>query len=58
MKIKSLIDLLAIDKETLKKYNIDQLRLILGVTRYFVRSIEREINRRETALPEKNLQFL
>jgi len=43
--------LLNVNTKQIKKYDIEQLRLILGVARYFVRSVEREINRREFNLP-------
>lgn len=58
MKLATLKNLLSIDAQSVKQYDVEQLRLILGVARYFVRSIEREINRRETAVEEKDLKFL
>lgn len=58
MKLKTLNDLLEVDKEAIQKYSVDQLRLILGVVRFFARSIEREINRRETSVAEQDLNFL
>lgn len=58
MKLKTLNDLLEVDREAIQKYSIDQLRLILGVVRFFARSIEREINRRETSVAEQDLNFL
>jgi len=45
MKLETLQNLLSIEEDDVKKYDIEQLRLILGVARYYVRSIEREINR-------------
>jgi len=53
MKLETLQNLLSIEEDDVKKYDIEQLRLILGVARYYVRSIEREINR-----PEDNADFL
>lgn len=38
---------LKIKKEDLAKYDPEQLRLILGVFRYVVRSLEREVNERD-----------
>lgn len=58
MRLRTLNDLLEVDKEAIQKYSIDQLRLILGVVRFFARSIEREINRRETSVAEQDLNFL
>jgi len=43
-----LIKLLNADKDELKKFNLDQLRVLLGVFRYFVRMLEREVNNRCT----------
>ncbi len=39
---------LKIKKEDLAKYDPEQLRLMLGVFRYVVRSLEREVNERDT----------
>ena len=58
MKLKTLNDLLEVDGEAIQKYSIDQLRLILGVARFFARSVEREINRRETSMADQDLKFL
>jgi len=58
MKLEALKNLLNVNESAIKEYNLEQLRLILGVARYFVRSVEREINRREYALQEKDLKFL
>jgi len=58
MELKTLKNLLSVNMESIKKYDIDQLRLILGVARFFVRSVEREINRRETNVCDKDLKFL
>ena len=58
MKLKTLNDLLEVDREAIQQYSLDQLRLILGVVRFFARSIEREINRRETSEVEQDLKFL
>jgi hypothetical protein len=46
IELKSLQKLLAIKDEELKKLDIEQLRATLGVFRYCVRGLEREINRR------------
>ncbi|OGX34356.1 MAG: hypothetical protein A3C36_07610 [Omnitrophica WOR_2 bacterium RIFCSPHIGHO2_02_FULL_52_10] len=58
MQLKTLNDLLEVDEEGIQKYSVDQLRLILGVVRFFARSIEREINRRETSAAEQDLILL
>jgi len=58
MELKTLRNLLSINSRAIKKYDVEQLRLILGVARYFIRSIEREINRRESSVMEKDLKFL
>ena len=58
MELSVLKNLLNVDAKAMKKYDIEQLRLILGVARYFVRSVEREINRRESSVAEKDLKFL
>lgn len=58
MELKTLKNLLSVDSQAIKKYDIEQLRLILGVARYFIRSIEREINRRESEVLDKDLKFL
>jgi len=58
MKLETLQNLLSIDDVAIKKYDVEQLRLILGVARYFVRSVEREINRRESQVEDKDLKFL
>ena len=58
MKLAVLKNLLNIDKASVEAYDVEQLRLILGVTRYFVRSIEREINRRESHVEDRDLKFL
>jgi len=58
MELKTLKNLLSVNTEAVRKYDVEQLRLILGVARYFVRAIEREINRRETAVETKDLKFL
>lgn len=58
MELKTLHNLLNVDRQAIKKMNIEQLRLILGVARYFVRSVEREINRREWDYAEKDLTYL
>jgi hypothetical protein len=46
IELKSLKKLLNIKDEELQKLDIEQLRAMLGVFRYSVRGIEREINRR------------
>ncbi len=58
MELKTLKNLLSVDSQAIKKYDIEQLRLILGVARYFVRSIEREINHRESPILNNDLKFL
>lgn len=58
MKLETLRSLLSVDRAAIKKYDVEQLRLILGVARYFVRFIEREINRRESAVDDKDFKFL
>jgi len=58
VKLETLKNLLSVDQAAVKEYDLEQLRLILGVARYFVRSVEREINRRENAVQEKDLKFL
>ena len=58
MELKTLRNLLSVNEKAIKKYDIEQLRLILGVARYFIRSIEREINRRESSVIDKDLKFL
>ncbi len=46
IEIKSLKKLLNITDSDLQRLDIEQLRAMLGVFRYSVRAIEREINRR------------
>ncbi len=46
IELKSLKKLLNIKDEELQKLDIEQLRAMLGVFRFSVRGIEREINRR------------
>jgi len=58
MELKTLKNLLSVNSKVIKKYDVEQLRLILGVARYFARSVEREINRRESSVLDKDLQFL
>lgn len=58
MELKTLRNLLSVNSEAIKRYDVEQLRLILGVARYFIRSIEREINRRESSVLDKDLKFL
>lgn len=58
MELKTLKNLLSVNSKAIKKYDVEQLRLILGVARYFIRSIEREINHRESSVIEKDLKFL
>jgi hypothetical protein len=40
--------LLNIDSKELAKIDVEQLRIMLGVFRYLVREVEREINRRSS----------
>ena len=54
MELKALKNLLSVDSKDIKKYDVEQLRLILGVARYFVRSIEREINCRESSVARRH----
>ncbi len=58
MKLDTLQSLLNVDQQAIEKYDVEQLRLLLGVARYFVRSVEREINQRESDAPEKEITFL
>ena len=58
MELKTLENLLSIDKKTIEHYTTDQLRLVLGVVRYFTRSIEKEIIRRESGVESKELNYL
>jgi len=58
VELKTLKNLLDVDQVMIQKYDIEQLRLVLGVARYFVRSIEREINHREACVVDKDLKFL
>jgi len=58
MELKTLKNLLSVNSKAIKKYDVEQLRLILGVARYFVRSVEREINRRESSVIDRDLKFL
>ncbi len=46
IKIQELKDLLNLEEEDLKKFSIDQLRLLLGVCHYSARLAQREINAR------------
>ena len=55
MELETLKNLLSVNSKAIKKYDIEQLRLILGVARFFVRSVEREINRRESSVLESDL---
>lgn len=54
IEIKTLKSLLNISDAELQKLDIEQLRVLLGVLRYRVRSIEREINRRSAEKPFGN----
>ena len=58
MELKTLENLLNVDQENIGEYTTDQLRLTLGVVRYFTRFIEREIIRRESGVDQKDLKFL
>lgn len=58
MKLETLQNLLSVDEAAIRKYDIEQLRLVLGVARYFIRNVEREINHRETCGEKKDLEFL
>ena len=49
IQLKLLKNLLNTSDQELQKLALDQLRTLLGVFRYFVRILEREINMRETA---------
>ena len=46
IKLKSLQKLLNTDEKELKKLDVEKLRTLLGVFRYTVRFLEREINQR------------
>ncbi len=47
IKVNVLHDLLNIKDDELKKLDLEQLRLMLGIFRYLTRVVEREINERE-----------
>ena len=51
IKVQELRDLLNLSDKELKKLDVEQMRLLLGVFRYMTRVLEREINARE---PEKS----
>ena len=46
IKLKSLQKILNTDEKELKKLDVEKLRILLGVFRYTVRFLEREINKR------------
>ena len=48
IKINQLRALLNCKELELQKFNIEQLRLLLGIFRYLTRIFEREINQRES----------
>lgn len=47
VKIEELRRLLNVREEEIKKLDIEQLRLMLGIFRYLTRIVEREINQRK-----------
>ncbi len=51
IKVELLQRLLNVKDEELQKFDSEQLRVMLGVFRYLVRGLEREINRRCFAQP-------
>lgn len=56
IKVELLHKLLNADEGELEKLDADQLRTMLGTFRYFVRMLEREVNRRCTDQPIGNDQ--
>jgi len=54
IKVETIHDFLKTDHDTLKHLDVEQLRILLGVFRFTVRCIEREINDRELILGEAN----
>ena len=49
IEIKTLHNLLNLDDEAIKKFDMEQLRLMLGTFRYSTRILEREVIRREVS---------
>ncbi len=58
IKVNNLKEILNIKDEEIKKLDIEQLRVLLGVFRYRVRGIEREINHRCSDKPFGNITAL
>ena len=50
IKVKALKDFLDLKDEDVAKLDIEQLRLVLGVLRYTTRTVQRELNRRESLI--------
>lgn len=44
---KTLHSLLNLDEDEIKNFDMEQLRLMLGIVRYSARVLEREVNNRE-----------
>ena len=54
IEVSTLKEMLKTEAGDLKRFNIEQLRLTLGVFRYVVRNLEREINLRSKEMPLGN----
>ena len=50
IKVEELKNLLDLKEEDVKKLDIEQLRLLLGVLRFTTRTVQRELNERESLL--------
>ena len=48
IKVEALKNFLDLEEKDVKKLSTDQLRLVLGVLRYTTRTVQRELNNRET----------
>lgn len=51
IKIELLKKILNADDDEIKKLDVEQLRVLLGVFRYFVRRLEREVNQKTSDEP-------
>lgn len=58
MELKILKNMLQVDDDGFADHDIEQLRLILGVARHFVRSVEKEINLRDASVDHSKLKYL
>ena len=58
MELDTLKKLLEDEKDGIARHDIEQLRLILGVARHFVRVVEKEINRRDASVDHSGLKYL